>query len=187
MLLYRVVMRRGRSRALIVVSTIALSILGSSTPASACSCVAAPISDFADEFDAVFVGRQVDRDGLLITFEVDEVYHGDVGERATFTTPGNSAGCGASFTNGVVETVLVGDWDGELSVNLCSQSLTIADGELETLYGAAQAPLPIDQSRSPSVLPSGWPWILASVFVGGAIAFRFAGGSEPLEHSGEPK
>lgn len=176
-------MRRASSRILIAFILVASTVLAFGNPASACSCEGGSITDNSSYVDAVFVGSQTDRSGNDITFEVESVYHGEVGERITVYTADDGGACGTSFDDGVTTTVLVTDWEGRREVSLCSQLLTITDGELEALYGQAAAPLPIDQSRSSSSFPMGWTLIGIGVVAAGAIVWRI--GRNPTGPSGD--
>ena len=117
----------------------------------ACSCAPATLSDYADEVDVAFVGRQiegtVDSGGLVLLLEVDRVYKGRAGPLIEVRTD-DSARCGTSFGGMGTIGVAAGrseessEWGGlepgDLYVDFCSSYVSIE--ELEEVFGAGYPP-----------------------------------------------
>lgn len=125
-----------------------VTLVGGPRPALACSCALVPLEEYADEVTVAFTGTQIDRTelggridaGALLTFEVDRVYHGDVGPTVTARTAADSAACGVDYGGqGTVSLVAFGSAD-EPSVNLCGSSVT--EDDLSLVFGEAAEPDP---------------------------------------------
>jgi hypothetical protein len=96
------------------------------TPALACSCVAELTEqEYADQADAVFVGRVDDvRSGgaTVARMVVDEVFKGDVHTYTDVVTAGSSASCGIDPVVG--QSLLVfAEYGGDTSVDAASDQL----------------------------------------------------------------
>ncbi len=145
-----VVFRATGSLAIAAMITLAAFVM---TPeaAHACSCAQTTLSEYADEVDVAFAGRQIDRnadsDGVTLLLEVHRVYKGQAGPFIEVRTGYGSGDCGTEFdllgTTGVAASIRgehgwwVGE-EGDLLVDFCSSHVTIA--ELETVFGAGYPP-----------------------------------------------
>ena len=119
--------------------------------AHACSCAQTTLSEYADEMDVAFAGRQIDRnadsDGVTLLLEVHRVYKGQAGPFIEVRTGYGGGDCGTEFdrvgTTGVAASIRGehGWWVGEkgdLLVDFCSSHVTI--DELEDVFGAGYPP-----------------------------------------------
>lgn len=175
----------------------ALVVLGA-PPAGACSCVGDPLS-FADEYDAVFVGRADGRGEPVdiaggprsrqVVIEVTDVYKGDVSARQTVVVPTDEASCGVDLNRPEAVVILGSDAsilghklaDGVYGTGLCS-TVWLADPAAAPELRALGEPHPPNEGRSAS-LPGGsrylpvepleW-WFLG---VGTVLALALIGGA----------
>ncbi len=114
----------------------AVLALGSSRPASACSCVGAEVSWFIENADVGFIGvyqgsrenpapKRDGRDQQLATFTVSEWFHGDAdthldGDTVEVAAPANGGSCGFELRPGQ-EAAIFADRRGDgLGGSLCS-------------------------------------------------------------------
>lgn len=142
--------------------------------ALACSCIepGSPMKEL-EKSSAVFSGRVTGIDdcnrmtdylcGYYVTFQVYEVWKGDIAEETTVITSDNSASCGFNFEQGK-EYIIYADGD-ELSVSLCSRTrlLSLEDTEL------------LGESSRPLKSINSFPWtglFLAMIVVGGLIYWK---------------
>jgi len=147
-------------------------------PAYACSCVAPrPPLEARDEAQAVFSGTvssvQSDASGLLVTFDVDEIWKGPEGAQLTLATPGSSASCGYEFAQGERYLVYGFAQEGRLNTGLCTRTAPLASaGEDLAAFGPG-TPAPVAPA-APAPEPSvGMPWLpvaLGGVAVAAATA-----------------
>lgn len=168
--------------------------LATAAPASACDCAPGSDQSQLEYADAVFVGDLVGHvapprlfgwssvDAAIWTFEVDDVYKGDVAARQDVASPADGASCGlelahegrflvfASTEPSVVETV-----PGEpLYALLCSGTRELSEGAVPATFGKPKSPTPgvraagVSQSAEPSSMtpsssaPSASPTAAAS-------------------------
>ena len=153
-------------------------------PAHACSCVP-DLQPDDPRWNAVFLGRAIEfRDSgdrstpgpaISVTFDVVQVWRGDIKHKQEVVTSGSSASCGYDFENGKQYLVhgSVADIGGTVRVNMCSPttagSATLAR-RLDELLGPHHAPVPLAQQQSMADegtgLQSDWPRLALA----GAIA-----------------
>lgn len=141
-------------------------------PAYACSCVAPPPPQEAlGQAQAVFAGtaRSVvpAPNGVLVTFEVEQIWKGPEGGQFTLATPGSSAACGFEFVEGERYLVYGVAQDGQLSTNLCTRTALLASAgdDLAALgEGGAVEPAPVAE---PAPVSAGQPWLPVALGIGG--------------------
>ena len=120
-------------------------------PAQACSCLYAPLSEYADEVDVAFTGRQIKRveprgivspvDDVYLILEVDRVYKGRAGPLISVVTGFSTAACGIDFSGeGLAELAAVAAfrWDGGLGVGWCGSQHAISD--FQAVFGPGYPP-----------------------------------------------
>lgn len=149
-----------------------------------------PLTELSSDFDAVFVGSEIEREvmdefdenGARLTFEVTEVYLGDIGEVTEVFTHAQESACGATFNPGESTTVFVREWQGQPNVSLCDQFIEFEDGDLETEFGPSSAPsdaaaVPPDDGGSGSGSSSSnaglWVGIMVLAFLIGGGCFAY--------------
>lgn len=146
--------------------------------AYACSCMMPPPPGEArDQAQAVFSGVasfvQPGKDGVLVTFDVNQVWKGPSEPQLTLFTSANSASCGYEFTQGEEYIVYGFAQDGQLSTGLCSRTAPLASaGEDVTALGAGQAPQAAGEpgaSVPPPAEPSAGVPLTPLVIGGGAV------------------
>lgn len=146
--------------ATLLVVVLTASMIGSASPAAACSCAPpAPAETAAQEADAVFVGTVTDLTpaggGVVAHVSVETVHEGEVAAEVEVHTASDSAACGYPFEVGREELVYaVLDADGRLLTNLCDRTAPVADagGDLSAL-GDGQAP---EAAAAPRAESGGW-------------------------------
>ena len=74
---------------------------------------------------------------MVLTFEVDRVYKGEVGPRISFDVSGPEGGCSDFIPSGVT-AVLAQDRVGDLYIML--QSSFVSEADLERVFGAGYPP-----------------------------------------------
>lgn len=115
----------------------ALFLTWPSTPAWACSCAVASVSQQVQAASAVFVGVAVEVreeiDGLVARFRVERVYRGMPADRLDVKTSRDAAACGVPFVAERSYAVFVRDEGGALTTNVC---LGTTD-DVTTLSGVA--------------------------------------------------
>ena len=126
-----------------------------------------PLSEYADEVDVAFQGRQIERIPLepdsdeldsdefllpgegpfTLVFEVDRVYKGVVGSRIEVYTWLGGASCGVSFDGRGLVGVAAFARGSELRVDVCASPVSI--GDLEEVFGDGVPPdPPVDEVSS---------------------------------------
>ncbi len=123
-----------------------LIVVGLAPPASACSCSAAELTEYADDVAFAFVGQQTSREvvdevldnGAVLTFDVNLVFKGVVAETVTVRTNAQGSACGMDFSTLGATGVAVFMWRGQPSVSLCGSAVT-AD-ELKAVFGPGVLP-----------------------------------------------
>lgn len=122
----------------VLAASLVLPMLVRTDTAFACSCAvgsdlnsqlqAADVA-FSGEVERIETGGQgvVGEAMYAVTFEVDEYWKGDLGERVTVYTATNSAACGIGFEEGTDYFVLAGGTD-KLTANLCLFHANLDDG-----------------------------------------------------------
>ena len=150
----RAALRAAGSLALIVVIAVA-ALATTPRTAHACSCVGGlEVSEYAEDVDVAFVGRQVSRDTYTVTLtfdefetdiqlarmvlEVDWVYKGDLGPRVEIHSAFDSAACGVDFWHQLSPAVVATEHEGQLSAGACDYPLTVS--ELEEAFGTGYPP-----------------------------------------------
>jgi len=134
--------------------------------AYACSCIQpGPPADALDQSEAVFSGTVAEvvpqANGVLVTFDVNEVWKGPNGPQLTLSTSGSSASCGYDFVQGEEYLVYGFAQEGELATGLCTRTAPLANAvdDLAALgEGAAPNPgvVPPDQ-QEPAEQPAEQP------------------------------
>lgn len=160
--------------------------------AEACSCLRFVLAERTDEIEVAFVGEQTsyvvqdqvaDR-GAVLTFEVDEVYEGDLPTPVNVRTEAQSTACGVNYGGDGPVGVVAYRWKGRRTADSCTGPVTRA--ELRAVYGKPHAP---SRALAPDEPPEGIPhpesvqdrrtWtamgavlLLGSVLTVGALAVR---------------
>jgi len=154
-------------------------LLVGAAPALACSCSGAPLADYADEVTLAFSGTQVDRDvedqvrenGAVLTFEVDQVFRGDVGSRIEVRTNAQGSACGLDLAGAGTTGLVTFDSDEFAEVHLCGSSVAIADLEAVFGPGAAADDLGgVESEDEMSIAVMAVAIIAAMALVAGAVA-----------------
>ncbi len=141
----------------------------STTPVFACSCIAPPPPQEAREQSAaVFAGTVTNIDApqgeiissadpVGITFDVTDVWKGEVSETQTITTPRDSASCGYAFEMGMDYLVYAYEGEDGLQTNLCSRTtlLTAEVEDLDALGDSSRSEIGgADSSTTSNLLPT---------------------------------
>ncbi len=119
-------------------------------PAAACSCYMGPLSEFAEEVGAAFVGWQThriegDQSGMafgrsiVLVMEVSRVYKGQIGPRVAVLTNSEESACGVDFTDEPSRGVVAFGQEGDLGVDLCS-AWGWNTGDIEEVFGREYPP-----------------------------------------------
>lgn len=116
-------------------------------PAAACSCVDSTLAEYADDVTLAFTGEQTSRvvideaqdNGAVLTFDVDRVFRGDVGETISVRTHAQGSACGMDFSRAEGSGVAVFTWRGQLTVSLCGSAVSVED--LESAFGDGVLPV----------------------------------------------
>lgn len=138
-------LRAPGSLALAAAAAFAL-ILIAPGPAHGCKCENLPLSEYADEVDLAFSGRQVERisdEGFIVfvtlVFEVHRVYKGQAGPLIEVRTGWGGGDCGTDFLGKGVTGVAAFGEDGEaLGVGRCGSHHSVSD--LEEIFGPGYPP-----------------------------------------------
>ena len=143
-------------------------------PAYACSCVAPrPPLEARNEAQAVFSGTvssvQSDASGLLVTFDMDEIWKGPEGAQLTLATSGSSASCGYEFAQGERYLVYGFAQEGRLNTGLCTRTATLASAAEDLAALGPGTPAPVAPAPAPS---TGAPWL--PVALGGVAVVAVA-------------
>ena len=131
---------------LILVAAVFCAILAV-TPrtAHACSCEFRPLSEYADDVELAFAGRQLRRIvpasneeawkplSVTLVFQVDQVYKGRAGPQVEVRTNQGSAACGLDLSGAGVTGIAAFPTKEGLGVGSCGSPVTIA--ELEEVFG----------------------------------------------------
>ena len=137
----------------VVASVVLVAMAGSaaivfgSKPASACSYDLSTLAEYADDVALAFAGKQTSRvvidevhdNGVVLTFDVDLVFKGDVGETISVRTHAQSSACGKDFSRVAKSGVAVFRWRGQPSVNQCRSVVSVE--ELEGVFGEGVQPV----------------------------------------------
>jgi len=127
----------------LVAALIAVTVVSApADPAHACSCDDQPLVAYADEAIAAFVGRQIDRDvqdeSAELTFDVEEVFLGEVPAAFRVRTAADGDACGVDLDGfGSVGVVAFGSLEAP-TVGACP--MTVPRGQLESVFGSGTAP-----------------------------------------------
>ena len=125
-------------------------VLGSATPAAACSCVTDQAQELVDSAAVAFVGvlrsQRVGDDDVVHRFTVTTVYRGEVHRTQDVVTPtGGDAACGVEWKPGVRMVVLgYVDEASRVASNVCTGSTMLgasADGPVVARLGTGSEPL----------------------------------------------
>jgi len=98
-----------------------------------------------DEPSAGCGGTMSSADPVTVSFQVDEVWKGEVAVDQQLTTAVEGASCGFSFSEGKEYVVYARDGgaDGGLNVSLCSRTRTVAEASEDlAALGKGDAPSP---------------------------------------------
>ncbi len=140
----------------LIVIIISINWLIKAPPAVyACSCMPpAPPQEALAEATAVFAGQVMavevsegpvnsSADPVQATFDVSQVWKGDITKSVTLTTPRESASCGFNFEVGREYIVYAWDDGDGLSTNLCSRTAELAP-DLEDLDALGPGAAPVE-------------------------------------------
>ncbi len=134
------VVRKGVGMWLIFGMFLFWMVVGSPRTAHACTCYESPLSEYADDVEAAFSGKQVrkvNRDSYdILVFEVERVFKGRVGPRFAVRTGHTS--CGVDFEGEGVVGVVAYLLRGELFAGYCSSPAPIS--ELVEVFGVGTGP-----------------------------------------------
>lgn len=163
-----------RWRWAVLLSVLAVAVLGGAPPAGACSCAVSSDEELFAWAGAAFIGRVVGveegerietapaRDALVWTFAVSEVYKGEVRRTQQVVSPADSAGCGLSllpdrsylvFTDGDPAPWGTGSTTGQLTASLCDGTRSGSDGSLSSAIASPRAPLADAEPSTPAPEP----------------------------------
>jgi hypothetical protein len=150
-----------RSRRVILLALIVAFIVVPLPPARACSCSGGDSRDRLAAADGAFIGELVGRRetgplgsiissgrDVVYTFEVSEVFKGDIGRRVEIHSPASGASCGFEVAADEAVGIFLDRQGGDWRSGLCGQ---IEPGKLR----AAAAPLPTPDGRAPAALVVG--------------------------------
>ena len=131
--------------------------------AHACSCLVRELSEYADDISVAFVGDQRGRvvhdyfedNGAALLFRVEQVYKGEAGPLIEVRTHAQGPACGIDVSGQGTVGVVARQWRNELSVNLCSSIVAIA--EMEEVFGEGyppdeSIPLPVSANTGSDIL-----------------------------------
>lgn len=164
---------------LIIVIAIAGLWFTNTTCVFACSCImpGTPQEEITRS-DAVFSGKVTqltpvtNQDGIgsiKVSFEVGQVWKGQIPQELLVETSDSSASCGYSFESGKEYLVYAYSNEGQLSVGLCSRTALLADAQQDiTALGQSTAP-----SAAPEASPVAAPAAQSNqtlLLVGGLVA-----------------
>jgi len=116
------------ARVTLLLATIAAAVLLPASACWACSCALAEPEQYWEWADAVFDGHPTDRsapdaDGMITwTFEVVDVWKGEVAAVQQLKSHQHGATCGMSFELGTTYRVYAGGASDAMTTNLCSGS-----------------------------------------------------------------
>jgi len=170
--------------ALVLVLLLTALLLAAPAPAYACSCVeGTPPGQALDRSAAVFAGTVLDVDtpalSLLgnslrpvrVTFQVNQVWKGEVAERIVIRTAQDSAACGYNFSAGTAYLVYAHQSEDGLATGLCERTTELANaGEDLAVLGLGEAPLTAGE-RAPIWLPLVLGGGFFFLVVGAVLAF----------------
>jgi hypothetical protein len=151
-------------------------------PAYACSCVPArPPAEARDEAQAVFSGTvrvvQPNAAGVLVTFDVNQLWKGPEGAELTLSTSGNSASCGFEFVPGEQYLVYGFAQDGELSTNLCTRTAPLANAGADLAALGEGNPVSVAEPVPAPATEAGVAWaplVLGGIALAGVGLIGFA-------------
>lgn len=172
-------------------------VVGSATPAVACSCVPLTDDEAVGRADVVFTGDWVateaglpypfgDPDeGVRLVFDVDAVYLGEAHERQSVVTPRESTACGLDPDGSGPYLVVARSGEasrdpvaeeGEVVADLCSGTRLLSDGPVPAALGAPAEPIegssPVGGGRPRDVLLWGGVGALAVLAVVAVVRAR---------------
>lgn len=130
-------------------------VISTAAPASACSCVMSTVEQRAPETDAIFQGEVVgiepgSEGRSVFTFDVLQVWKGDVGARVEVTSSNSGAACGLEMSPGQTRLVYADQRGARLTSGLCSAPFgSGGKAALTRLLGEPSAP-----STGPTTDPS---------------------------------
>lgn len=125
----------------------------------ACSCIMPGTpQEEVTRSDAVFSGKVTQQtpaagldgsEAIKVSFEVGQVWKGQIPQELLLETSGSSASCGYTFENGKEYLVYAYSNEGQLSVNLCSRTALVADAQ-EDLTALGQSTVPAAAPETPA-------------------------------------
>lgn len=145
----------------------------------ACSCImpGTPQEEITRS-DAVFSGKVTQltpakaldgTEAIKVSFEVGQVWKGQIPQELLVETSSSSASCGYNFESGKEYLVYAYSNEGQLSVNLCSRTALLADSQQDvTALGQSTAPAAAPEA-SPATASSGQS-TRTLMIVGGLVA-----------------
>ena len=146
----RMTLFRTTIRLAAVMAVAGAALVATPQPAPGCSCArTATLSEYADEVDIAFTGRQIERvepDGTAIgaakvalILEVDRVYRGRTGPLISVLTNFGEGNCGIDFSGeGLVAVAPALRQDDDLEVALCGSQYAISD--FQAVFGPGYPP-----------------------------------------------
>jgi hypothetical protein len=150
-----------RRRGVLLLAVVVVLAMVRLPHAKACTCSTGDSRDRLAAADGAFIGELVGRRetgplgsiissgrDVVYTFEVTEVFKGDIGRRVEIHSAASGMSCGFEVAAGEAVGVLLDRQGGDWRSGLCGQ---IEPGKLRT----AAAPLPTPDGRAPA-RPGGW-------------------------------
>jgi hypothetical protein len=190
---------------LLVLAMLLATIIAQPRPAFACSCmIPGPPEEALEQAAVVFAGRVVQArrapaggavntaDLLPYTFEVSEVWKGQVNSTFTIGSPMSSASCGYEFVLEEEYIVYAYEAEGVLQTGLCTRTAPLASAEEDlAALGEGEAPLPgddpvlvdpmpaspagpevqgeVDNAPSPLAVIPVWAWVILPILLASAV------------------
>jgi hypothetical protein len=148
-------------------------------PAYACSCIAPPPPlEARDQSQSVFAGTVsavgADGNGLLVTFDVEQIWKGPEGPQLTIATSGSSASCGVEFVEGEKYLVYGMAQEGQLSTSLCTRTAPLASAA-DDVAALGPGAAPVGEPASPQTeVSTGLPWLPIALGAAGLAVIALA-------------
>ncbi|HEY0606178.1 MAG TPA: hypothetical protein VGD58_24870 [Herpetosiphonaceae bacterium] len=164
---------------LIIVIAIAGLWFTSTRCVFACSCImpGTPQEEITRS-DAVFSGKVTQltptkaldgTEAIKVSFEVGQVWKGQIPQELLVETSSSSASCGYSFESGKEYLVYAYSNEGQLSVGLCSRTALLADAQ-EDVTALGQSTAPVAAPEASPTVASGGQSNQTLMIIGGLVA-----------------
>ncbi|HEX8681188.1 MAG TPA: hypothetical protein VF707_02670 [Ardenticatenaceae bacterium] len=190
---------------LLVVVMLLATVIAQPQAAFACSCMMpSPPEEALEQAAVVFAGQLVEAEAapaggmvstadlIPYTFEVSQVWKGEVHSTITIGSAMSSASCGYEFAVGEEYIVYGFEGEGVLQTGLCTRTAPLASAEEDlTALGEGEIPSPgndpilvdpmpvspnepeapveVDNSNSPLNSIPPWAWVVGPVLLAGAV------------------